>query len=105
MAEQNPRRRRKVVLYNPKALFFDMPLALLAIGSMLDPEEYEVVIIDGRIAEDPVALVHAHVGEALCFGVTVLTGTPVRDALAMSEEVKRIAPHVPVIWGGWHVSL
>ena len=31
------RRRLKVVLYNPQAVFFTMPLALLAIGSELDP--------------------------------------------------------------------
>ena len=41
--------RKKIVLYNPKAVFYDMPLALLAIGSMLDPQHYEVVIIDGRV--------------------------------------------------------
>ena len=39
--------RLKVVLYNPQAVFFTMPLALLAIGSELDPEIYEVVTIDG----------------------------------------------------------
>ena len=32
------RRRLKVVLYNPQAVFFTMPLALLAIGSELDPD-------------------------------------------------------------------
>ena len=42
------RGRIKVVLYNPRAVFFTMPLALLAIGSEFDPELYEVVIVDGR---------------------------------------------------------
>jgi anaerobic magnesium-protoporphyrin IX monomethyl ester cyclase len=105
MALQSPSVRKKVVLYNPKALFFDMPLALLAIGSMLDASRYEVVIIDGRMEADPVAAVRKHVQDAVCFGVTVLTGTPIRDALAMSGEVKRFAPEVPVVWGGWHTSL
>ncbi len=31
------RKRLKVVLYNPWAVFYTMPLALLAIGSELDP--------------------------------------------------------------------
>jgi len=30
--------RAKVVLYNPRAVFFTMPLALMAIRSELDPE-------------------------------------------------------------------
>ena len=31
-----------------------MPLALLAIGSELDPDAYEVVIVDGRFEDDHV---------------------------------------------------
>ena len=47
------RPRARIVLYNPRAVFFTMPLALLAIGSELDPELYEVVIVDGRLEADP----------------------------------------------------
>ena len=35
-------KRHRVVLYNPRAVFYTMPLALLAVGSHLDPERYEV---------------------------------------------------------------
>ena len=28
--------RKKIILYNPKTVFFDIPLALLAIGSVID---------------------------------------------------------------------
>ncbi len=38
----------KVILYNPKAEFYTMPLALVAIGSYLD-SRFEVQIIDGRL--------------------------------------------------------
>ena len=41
--------RHKVVLYNPQAAFYTMPLALLAVGSHLDPRKYDVRIIDGRL--------------------------------------------------------
>ena len=44
--------RKKIILYNPKSVFFDMPLALLAIGSTIDSTFYEVIIIDGRIDEN-----------------------------------------------------
>jgi hypothetical protein len=43
------RKRLKVVLYNPRAVFFTMPLALLAIGSELDPDLYEGVTGDARL--------------------------------------------------------
>lgn len=97
--------RRKVVLYNPKAVFYTMPLALLAIGSYLDPARYEVIIIDGRLEEDPVAAVRAHLDEALCLGVTVLTGAPIQDAVHLSRAVKAARPDLPIVWGGWHPSM
>ncbi len=97
--------RRKVVLYNPNAVFFTMPLALIAIGSALDPTRYEVVIVDGRLEDDPEAAVAVHLDDALCLGVTVLTGAPIRDALRISRFAKSQHPDLPVVWGGWHPSL
>lgn len=98
-------KRQKVVLYNPKAVFHTMPLALLAIGSNLDPEKYDVRIIDGRIDPDPLGTVLAETQDALCFGVSVLTGAPIRDALAITRAAKTLRPDLPVVWGGWHTSL
>jgi radical SAM superfamily enzyme YgiQ (UPF0313 family) len=99
------RERRKVVLYNPQAVFFTMPLALVTVGSHLDPERYEVVIIDARLENDPIAAVTAHLDDALCLGVTVLTGAPIRDAVAVSRAAKAYRRELPVIWGGWHPSM
>ena len=98
-------RRLKVVLYNPQAVFFTMPLALLAIGSELDPDVYEVVTIDGRLDGDAENTLLSHIGTALCLGVTVLTGAPISDALRISRAAKRARPDLPVVWGGWHPSM
>ena len=102
---QSPRKRLKIVLYNPQAVFFTMPLALLAIGSELDPNLYEVVTIDARLDPDAEQTVLSHVGDALCLGITVLTGAPISDALLISRSVKRARPDLPVVWGGWHPSM
>lgn len=99
------KQRRKVVLYNPRAVFFTMPLALLAIGSELDPEEYEVVIVDGRVDSDPEASIVSALDGAVCLGVTVLTGAPLADAISVSRTAKSAHPTVPVVWGGWHPSM
>jgi anaerobic magnesium-protoporphyrin IX monomethyl ester cyclase len=98
-------RRAKVVLYNPRAVFYTMPLALMAIGSELDPEHYEVVIVDGRLEPDPERAVLSHIDGALCLGVTVLTGAPIADAMLISRVAKRARPDLPVVWGGWHPSM
>jgi anaerobic magnesium-protoporphyrin IX monomethyl ester cyclase len=97
--------RIKVVLYNPEAVFFTMPLALLAIGSELDPDVYEVVTIDGRLDPDAQSTLLSHLDGALCLGVTVLTGAPISDALRISRAAKRARPDLPVVWGGWHPSM
>jgi len=82
-----------------------MPLALMAIGSAVPPEKYEVIIVDGRLEKDPLKILLRHAGEALCLGITVLTGSPIRDALQVSRKVKENYPNLPVIWGGWHPSM
>jgi anaerobic magnesium-protoporphyrin IX monomethyl ester cyclase len=97
--------RKKVVLYNPEAVFFDMPLALLSVGSVLDAEQYEVIVLDARIDPDAHRKVLELAPQALVFGVTALTGRPLRDALSISRKVKKTCPDLPVVWGGWHPSL
>jgi radical SAM superfamily enzyme YgiQ (UPF0313 family) len=97
--------KKKILLYNPKAVFYDMPLALLSIGSALDNEYYEVIIVDGRICKNPKEKLKEHLKGALCFAVTVLTGSPIQDALEVSKFIKDQDPTLPVIWGGWHPSL
>lgn len=106
MTASIPRAKRlKVVLYNPQAVFFTLPLALLAIGSELDPSIYEVVIVDARLDPDAENTVLSHLRDALCLGITVLTGAPISDALRVSRAAKREHPNVPVVWGGWHPSM
>jgi len=97
--------RPRVVLYNPRAVFYTMPLALLALASALDRRRFDVVIVDGRLERDPVARVVAAADGALCVGVSVLTGAPIHDALAVSRAVKAAHPACAVVWGGWHPSL
>jgi radical SAM superfamily enzyme YgiQ (UPF0313 family) len=80
-----------------------MPLALIAIASVLDRDKYEVVIIDGRL--EPRQTLLNQLDEALCLGVTVLTGAPLRDALEVTRLARQRRPDLPVIWGGWHPSL
>src|SRR5438105_560176 len=104
MVMPSMKNRPKVVLYNPRAVFWTMPLGLIAVGSALDPAEYDVRIIDGRLEQDPTKALAAELDGALCLGIGVLTGSPIRDALNVSRGVKEAYPNLPVVWGGWHPS-
>ena len=95
----------RIVLYNPAAPFFTMPLGPIAIGSALDRSRYDVTIVDGRLEADCIARVIAATDGALCLGVSVLTGTPIGDALAVTVAVRAARPSVRIVWGGWHPSL
>src|SRR5262245_31814092 len=97
--------RPRIVLYNPRAVFHTMPLALVALASAIDRSRFDIVIIDGRLESDPVARVVEAARGALCLGITVLTGAPIHDALAVSRAVKAAHPRCTVVWGGWHPSL
>jgi hypothetical protein len=97
------RRRQPVVLYQPRDEGVRMPLGLLAVGSAL-PDEH-VVLVDGRLELAPEARVGELVTDALCLGVTVRTGRPLRDALRVSAAAREANPRVKIIWGGPHATL
>lgn len=96
--------RNTIILYNPNTVFYDMPLALLAIGTQVC-EEYNVVIIDARLEHDPEAILKKHLNDVLIVGITSLTGASLKDAISFSKKVKKLNANIPVIWGGWHTSL
>ena len=41
----------------------------------------------------------------LRFGISVLTGPMIRDAIAASHVVRQVRPELPIIYGGWHPTL
>ncbi len=97
------RARRPVVLYQPDDEGVRMPLGLLAVASAL-PEEH-VVLVDARLDMAPEARVVELAGDAVCLGVTVRSGQPLRDAVRISRAARTANPRLPVIWGGPHATL
>jgi hypothetical protein len=77
---------RPVVLYNPRGERHILPLALVHLGSMLPGRE--VVIVDGRVARGRGGTRGRAREDALCLGVTVLTGAPILDALRISRAAR-----------------
>jgi anaerobic magnesium-protoporphyrin IX monomethyl ester cyclase len=99
--------RRKVVLFYPP---YDgpplgAPLCLLSLASPLLSSGFEVTIVDAAIDPQWMKTVLREVSDALCLGISVLTGPMIRGAVRISKAVRKEMPALPVIFGGWHPSL
>jgi radical SAM superfamily enzyme YgiQ (UPF0313 family) len=95
--------RRPIVLYNPRSEGHILPLALVHLGSMFPGRA--VHVIDGRVEVAPETRVAEACEQAVCLGVTVMTGAPILDALRVTRAARARRPDLPVVWGGWHPSV
>jgi anaerobic magnesium-protoporphyrin IX monomethyl ester cyclase len=100
-------KNRKVVLFYPP---YDgpplgAPACLLSLASPLLASGFEVIVVDAAIEPNWLKIVLQELRNALCLGISVLTGPMIRGAVRMAKAAKRELPDVPVIFGGWHPSL
>jgi anaerobic magnesium-protoporphyrin IX monomethyl ester cyclase len=101
------RRSRKVLLFLPPydGKTFGPPLGLLSLAASLRLAGFEPKVIDGALDADYLAAIKHDVGDCLAFGISLLTGPMIRDAIAASRLVRELNPAIPIIFGGWHPSL
>jgi anaerobic magnesium-protoporphyrin IX monomethyl ester cyclase len=97
----------RVVLFQPPCggKPFGPPLGLLSLAASLRESGFEARIIDAAIDPDYLQTIEREIASCVAFGVSVLTGPMILDAIAASRLVRRLRPEVPVIFGGWHPSL
>ena len=66
---------------------------------------FEPVLIDGAVTPNFLDAIARQLPDCCAFGVSLLTGPMIRDAIAASKLVRERAPHLPIIYGGWHPTL
>ena len=100
-------RSRRVVLFLPSysGKILGPPLGLLSLAGALRAKGYEPRVIDGALIRDNRRIVADEIGDCACFGVSLLTGPMIRDAIEISSMVRRLRPELPIVFGGWHPSL
>ena len=98
---------RKVVLFLPPydGKVLGPPLGLFSLAGSLREAGYRPCIIDGALQPDYARVVAAEIEDCLCFGVSLLTGPVIRDAIEIASLVRRLRPNLPIVFGGWHPSL
>src|SRR5215468_5841768 len=98
---------RKVVLFFPAFASSEAtaPLGLLAVATPLLRAGYDVRLIDSTITPNYKQRVLEEVRDALCLGISLVTGPMIRETVEIARAVKAWNPNFPVILGGWHPSL
>jgi anaerobic magnesium-protoporphyrin IX monomethyl ester cyclase len=100
-------RSHKVVLFLPpySGKILGAPLGLLSLAGSIREAGFEPRIIDGALDPDYRRRIADEIKDCACFGVSLLTGPMILDAIQVSRMVKRARPDLPVVFGGWHPSL
>ncbi len=98
-----------VILFYPKTepdnIYLNLPIAMLKLASEVVANGYRVKIIDSRIEKNYDLAIKESLPQAVCFGVSSMTGYQIYHGIMASQVVKREFPNLAVIWGGWHPSL
>lgn len=98
---------RKVVFFFPAFASTEAtaPLGLLAVATPLLRAGYDVRLIDSTITPHYKQRILEEVRDALCLGISLVTGPMIRETVEVARAVKAWNPDFPVILGGWHPSL
>ena len=97
----------KVVLFYPpyEGPPLGAPLSLLCLASPLLQAGFEVRLVDNLVSPDYENTILREAKNALCLGISVLTGPHIGAAVRVSRAVKKLRPQMPIVFGGWHSSL
>ncbi|NIR48596.1 B12-binding domain-containing radical SAM protein [candidate division KSB1 bacterium] len=94
-----------IILYNPPSTVQKkrvLPMSLLAVGAVLEGE-HDYVIIDGNVEPNAIDRIGYFVREkaARVLAVTVMPGPQLRNAVSECKTLKKLHPHLIIVWGGY----
>ena len=81
------------------------PLPLLCLASPLRQAGFDVKLIDDYIAPDFERTLLRETEDALCLGISLLTGPMIGSVARVARAIRKVRPQLPIIFGGWHPSL
>lgn len=105
---------KKILLYYPqitgdqesRPLYQGLPLSVMALAAQLNPDEYSIKIVDGRLEDSASPAICRWLGQdVVCVGISAITSYQIKDGLQFARMVRNIDSRIPIVWGGWHPSL
>lgn len=96
-----------VILFNPRSADAKhrIPNSILQVGASIDGK-YEYLFVDGNMESNPEEQILGHLRQhpVKYFGVTVMPGPQLSQAIPISRKVREQFPDVTIIWGGYFAS-
>jgi len=97
-----------VIFFNPLSTTpgkQPLPLSVMSLAAVLEGHE-AWSLVDGNVHRDPAAEIVAQLSRApstdlALLAVTVMPGPQLTQAVAVCRAVRRMLPHVPIVWGGY----
>ena len=82
------------------------PLSLIYVSAEIVKSGFDVTILDTRVQPDWQDRLRQLIasGDVLCVGISVMSGSPINNAIEIGRTVKALDQTVPVIWGGPHAT-
>ena len=98
---------RKIILFNPKSGRWKhrVPNSILKVAASVS-DQYHVDYVDGNLEDDPWETIKNFLekGEHRYFGVTVMPGPQLKQAIPISKKVREHFPEIKIIWGGYFAT-
>ncbi|KYG79453.1 radical SAM protein [Roseivirga seohaensis] len=97
----------KLLLFNPRSAKWKhrIPNSILQVGASIHGK-FDYVFVDGNMEIDPWAKIEAYfkTGNFKYFGVTVMPGPQLKEAIPFTKRIRKEYPEIVNIWGGYFAS-
>ena len=98
---------KNVLLFNPRSAKWKhrIPMSILQVGASVYGK-YEVFFVDGNVEKSAWDAIKNYILQKNIkyFGVTVMPGPQLRQAIPLSKKVKEEFPDITIIWGGYFAT-
>lgn len=81
-----------------------IPLGPLYLAHSLLNSGYKVSIVDANNEEALDQIDKEFSEDTLCFGISTMSGTQLKNAVFIAKKLKEKYPSIPLVWGGVHVT-
>lgn len=97
----------KGILFNPRSADSKhrIPNSILQVGGAIG-DRCTPIFVDGNLEQDPLERIVSYFeeGKILFFGVTVMPGPQLRQAIPITRFIKENYPDTTIVWGGYFAA-